>query len=520
MEIKEEYDVLRLIEHNQVCYISSEYVKGKTLVRWIKYHPCVKKEELFHIIGGIAGQLSQIHRCRGNPCYRYVNPYSIIISEDSKVFFLDINAGSNAGQLRLMKRRTVREHFLPPDEPYYQKESVGLDIYGFGRTVQYLLSESDVEPYLTRKEESKLKKIISRCLDRNSKKSFQNVSEIQKIIPKNIQSKKDKQIQTEPTIRFAITVLGLCMIAGLAAGGGYMAVHSICSVSEEQKSEKQKKNQEGGQAGNRTEGKVMAAEDRENQEMKKESQLSMELGLVHFLKFKDYKKSREYFKEAGEYALAEHMEVIAETLSGEGNRSFPERLRDALSGAEAEIQKVNGEKIGEKPDYYRCMIRGYISLGEEKDLREVLRLGKECIRETAGDDLSEVLGYLAFAHEGLGEFDEAADMYGEQMEYEEDEKAREEIYKKTAHLLELSGKSSEAQELLRKGIGEIEGSIELRTLYIGTLLKDGGIDRELCIQSIRSQLKESPELSEHEEFQKLMREHGINLEGENIWQAK
>ena len=29
----------------------------------------------------------------------------------------------------------------------------------------------------------------------------------------------------------------------------------------------------------------MAAEDRENQEMKKESQLSMELGLVHFLKF-------------------------------------------------------------------------------------------------------------------------------------------------------------------------------------------------------------------------------------------
>ena len=74
--------------------------------------------------------------------------------------------------------------------------------------------------------------------------------------------------------------------------------------------------------------------------------------------------------------------------------------------------------------------------------------------------------------------------------------------------------------MLRKGIGEIEGSIELRTLYIGTLLKDGGIDRELCIQSIRSQLKESPELSEHEEFQKLMREHGINLEGENIWQAK
>lgn len=113
MAVKEEYDVLRLIEHNQICYVSSEYVRGDPLPRWIKYHPCVKKEELFRMIGDIARQLSQIHRCRGNPCYRYVNPYSIIISQEGQIGFLDVNAESNSEQLRMMQRRTVREYFLP-----------------------------------------------------------------------------------------------------------------------------------------------------------------------------------------------------------------------------------------------------------------------------------------------------------------------------------------------------------------------------------------------------------------------
>ena len=36
MAVKEGYDVLRLIEHGQVCYISSEYVAGKSLAVWLK----------------------------------------------------------------------------------------------------------------------------------------------------------------------------------------------------------------------------------------------------------------------------------------------------------------------------------------------------------------------------------------------------------------------------------------------------------------------------------------------------
>lgn len=516
MAVKEGYDVLRLIEHNQVCYVSSEYVEGKPLTRWIKYHPCIEKRRFLQLVDSITGQLSQIHRCRGNPCYRYVNPYSIIVSEDGKPSFLDINAKSNAGQLRIMKRRTVREHFLPPDEPYYQKESIELDIYGLGRTLQYLLSETDIEPPLGRSEEARFQKIISKCLGRHSKKIFHNVSDIQRMIPKYRQSKKKKTRGSY--IKAAVTVLGVCTALGLTAGGGFMALNSITPLSEVKNTETrrgiEKERTDTKRAGIEAAdaGKEKFTEEKHDSDKAQEEQLNMELGMVYFLKLKDYGKSREYFKKADDNMLAGDMAVIAGSLAGDGTEA--RKLREALSEAESEAEKQSNDEMGERADYYLCLLRGYVFLAEDEDLKNVLRLGEKCRYNADQERLAEITGYLALAHEGMGEYEEAVNMYNEQMKYEKSGKMREEIYKKTAYLLEQSGKNGRAQEVLRKGIEEINTSLELRTAYIGMMLKNPEIERTLCIQSIREQLKELPELAEHEEFLKLMREHGIKVEGE------
>ena len=62
MSSKEEYDVLRLIEHGQTCYISSECVAGKILAGWLKNQPGIAKGRLFSMIRDVAGQLGMIHR--------------------------------------------------------------------------------------------------------------------------------------------------------------------------------------------------------------------------------------------------------------------------------------------------------------------------------------------------------------------------------------------------------------------------------------------------------------------------
>ena len=105
MNTQKDYDVLRLIEHNRICYVSSDNVRGAPLVYWIKYHPYLEKEQMIYWIYIIIQQLAQIHKCRGNPCYQYVNPYSIIVTEDQKLCFLDIGADSNKERIRLMQRR-------------------------------------------------------------------------------------------------------------------------------------------------------------------------------------------------------------------------------------------------------------------------------------------------------------------------------------------------------------------------------------------------------------------------------
>lgn len=94
----------------------------------------------------------------GNPCYQYVNPYSVIVTEDMTLHFLDMSVESNEKMLVQMNRRSVRENFLPPEVNYYQAASIELDIYGLGRTIQYLLSVTDPIPELTRRETVKFQK--------------------------------------------------------------------------------------------------------------------------------------------------------------------------------------------------------------------------------------------------------------------------------------------------------------------------------------------------------------------------
>ena len=50
MASKEEYDVLRLIEHGQTCYISSECDEGRVLAGWLKEQPGIGKGRLFSLL--------------------------------------------------------------------------------------------------------------------------------------------------------------------------------------------------------------------------------------------------------------------------------------------------------------------------------------------------------------------------------------------------------------------------------------------------------------------------------------
>ena len=344
MAVKDSYDVLRLIGHGKNSYVSSENVMGTPLIYWLKYHPHLEKERLFQWMRVIAEQLDRFHKCRGKPCYQYVNPYSVIVTEERELYFLDLGAESNEEMLRKMQQRSVREYFLPKEEAYYQKASVQLDIYGLGRTYQYLLSETEQEPPLTKREIIKLQKLISKCLDRHSKQVFQKVSDIQKYIPecKKTEHRKNKIFPAVTLLAVVFTVIFI------SAGMGQEVVKS-------------KSENESGQE---------VQEEEAPDEKGKERGLEFELALLYFLKLQDYEESIRILHQMKGELAAENLEVIVKSLGG--GMVSEQELREALREFEKELE---GNNLSEKErcDYYECLLRGYAQLTGEEDKKELLR---------------------------------------------------------------------------------------------------------------------------------------------------
>lgn len=489
---KEGYDVLRLIEHGQMCYISSEYVGGKVLAGWLKAHPNITKERLFSLIRDITNQLCMIHRCRKNPYYQYVNPYSIVVTEEGEIYFLDLEAGSNEEQLRLMQKRAVREAFLPPGEPYYQKAALELDIYGLGKTIQYLLAMTNPIPALCRREERKFLRIISRCLNSHSRLSYKNISEIRRSIPRYIQKTKSVIYGKKQVLLLCAAISVLTAAWKIQRTEGSSAIVSVESERSEAKEDEREEERE-----DRKSEEVMMSDERE---------LRIELAMLYILNVEDYEKGLEYLKGIGsEYISVRNLRAAARALLGDRRE-----LAELADGSEMELRELESSISEEQlTEYYRCLIKGYALLDTEQASRIVLSLGESCMerledgREDNRAEEAEIRRYMAAASEKIGEPEEAAHICEELLKLEEDDEKKEELYCKVSILYKECGRDDRAGDICVQGIREISASEELRVMHIRLLYEDDSVDRAFCAQKTEEYVQQLPGLQENEEFQKL-----------------
>ena len=503
---REGYEVLRLIEHNQKCYISSDYVEGKSLIQWLKYHPNLTKKQLFLWIRNLADQLECIHKCRGNPCYQYVNPYSVIVTEDMTLHFLDMSVESNEKMLVQMNRRSVRENFLPPEVNYYQAASIELDIYGLGRTIQYLLSVTDPIPELTRRETVKFQKIISRCLGGHSKRAFKQMSEIQKEIP-NVTEKKSKDRRIWTKKRAAMIIASILIL---------MAAVTVRVI--------QKKG-DGKNTDFKTESTDFKTESSDGLNMSEVSEretfaeAQRTMGLLYFLELEDYEKSIQAFEDAGKDQMSENLAALVRYVAGIEDKESSNEKKEYANEKKIEniFRKIEEWMPDEsRLDYERCLIRGYAVEESEEHAKAILRIGKKILDEKPEERLvKECTSYMASAAETARDWDMALEMYTDMLKWEESKK--EDIYQKLVKIQEEKGLKDQAFEICRKGAEELKDSKQLRILYMRMQCSDSDISREICAQTVKEYLNQIPEIKEETEFQKLAQEYGIVIEGENVW---
>ncbi len=160
-----------------------DYVKGRLLMDRLLDENCMTKEKLFGWFGELAGELADYHRCGSGQCYRYLNPYSVVVTRDEHLLLLDLSAKSNEAVMKKMLMPSVREHFIRPAAGKWARSKLGIDIYSLGKTMQFLLAYTELSPELTLMEEIKLTRLIEKCLGENGKKMYESIGQIQKELP-------------------------------------------------------------------------------------------------------------------------------------------------------------------------------------------------------------------------------------------------------------------------------------------------------------------------------------------------
>lgn len=137
MEGTQKYEVLRMLERDGEYILSMDCVEGKLLIYKVQEETPVSKGEVLRRIYQLTQQVVWYQRKNQGRSYRYLNPYSIVLTEE-EALLLDMEAESNQFVVRNMQKRAMRKHFVR------SQEEGGLvrnkDFYDLGQTVRFLLA--------------------------------------------------------------------------------------------------------------------------------------------------------------------------------------------------------------------------------------------------------------------------------------------------------------------------------------------------------------------------------------------
>ena len=382
MEEKRNYEILKFVMHGDKCYMSTDIVKGKPLIVWLKYHAHITKEQFYEWARQIIADLDHFHRCRGNPCYQYVNPYSVIVGEDRKVYLLDLASKEQEDMMHLMQRRYVRENFLSPENQYYQKSEEKEDIYGFGKTIQYVLSSVELEPKLKFLESVRIQKIITRCLDKQGKKRYQKLSDLSGQFTLSEKRNGSKKIMYAMV---ALVVTGLLVLSGnrivsCISGQSRRQGGQDTKLADTERKEDTKAQAYQEQFQELKEQWETERKELQDESSKREQELLYDLAFVYFSQMKDYEVCSRYLEEMKEPdAFAKDMVRLCGMMSraDEEENNTEKRTEDEEESVEMLLERMRQEIPDEEDERYAECIEFAKEQLQQEDVVEEQTSGEE-----------------------------------------------------------------------------------------------------------------------------------------------
>jgi len=194
MCVHQSYEVIRFVGQNGKFHIVMDCVEGELLSTFLQKEETMNKRFFLRLMSEVAKELEGLEKSNATEYFPYLTPFHVVIKADQGVAFLKFNEKYHR------KVEKMVQQFLPAD-------GTNNYFYSYGRVLQFVLMKIRLRPRLTKIEEFKIKRIISKCLEQKEKRRFQNAREI---------VGKIKAVRSKGKV-FAlfIVVLGLITFSGL-----------------------------------------------------------------------------------------------------------------------------------------------------------------------------------------------------------------------------------------------------------------------------------------------------------------
>lgn len=523
MTERAEYAVLRFVDKNGYCHMVSDYVKGSSIAGHIKEHPQMEKQDFFHLLSQITAVALQYSKWQDGDCYGYMNPYAFILAGE-ELTLLDTKDEENEQAIAFMQRKNVRSLFMRPQRVLSLKMNFEDDMYGLGKTLQFLAAKSEVTPKMGRKEEKILKRIISKCLD-EKKKSIKDLKEVNREL-RQLEEAGNKR-STGRTVKRAISavIAGTAILGGiifLRGDAGQTAYAGTKNADTARVHEADMKN-ESGESGDTDVSQTVNPEYIE---------AKMELGLLYFTELEDREQAVACMEELENVSeLAKTYLKIFAFLHQERTETYIGReLEQTLESGQEQLKvyQTAAENWEEKQILYEMpFLRAYGILDTGTAAEQSIELCSGLLEnnewklgQQENDRESEIRICLAGAYEKIGDEERALEEYETVKGLQGDKNTQEQIFVKLAELYDKTGQTEKAWETLEEGTQKVADSEVLWLRYLNKCCADSGIERVACADYVKQALEAIPELTENEEFKKLQKEYEITVEGESICVGK
>ena len=452
MSKKEGYEIIRFIERGDCCHASLDYVEGITLYDWVNKHQEIDKQVLDKWLKELYQQLVFFHRQKGMPEYGKLTPYNIVVMRKNQIALM---ANKESNHVRSLDK-------------FFSINSVeqNVDVYCFGKIIQYIMAHIQCKPRLTILEEFKLQRLVKRCLETNPKIQCRDILTIHSNFKQNLKWNKKLGV----IIAVIFLIIG---ILGLGRG-------NIFSKEDDKTTEKMHTKID----------KVPVTEDERTKEKEELEDILSTAGIDYFLEVEDYKKSIlclknadiqekkvQFFLKLAEYMSGDKTATDLQILGENLNQEYVKEATGGIKEVIALLRVYNEIKQGEKSFEILNFTEKDDILAQRESLSRKLRV--------------EFEKYRAIAFEETEKWKEAGEAY-------------------SALCKENQKLEEEAGEFQKK-------SFEMNIRYLEKKWNDEFTDEEKKIGDIKQLITQNTNIIGYDIFQNFIKENKIHVEQGKIW---